>query len=69
MVVGVDFFLATLDNLTIDILIDRNAALLVERFRKVVTLGMMITIARALVDGGPSFRVWKEGRRIDSDDS
>ena len=69
MVVGVNFFLATLDNLTIDILIDRNAALLVERLRKVVTLGMMITIARALVDGGPSFRVWKEGRGIDGDDS
>lgn len=69
MVVGINFLLATLDSLTIDILIDRNAALLVERLRKVVTLGMMIAVTKATVDFDPTFCRRKESRRVDCDDS
>ena len=55
MVIGVDFFLATLDNLTIDILIDWNSTFFVDGLGEIVALGVVVAIACAAVDFNPTF--------------
>ena len=69
MVVGVDFFLGAFKNLAVNVFIDWNAAFFVDGLGEIVALGMVITIAKAMVDFNPAFCRSKEGRGIDGDDA
>ena len=69
MVVSVDFFLSSLKNLAINVFVDRNSALFVDRLGEIVALGMMVAVTKAAVDFNPTFCRREEGRGIDGDDS
>ena len=69
MVVGVDFLLGTLKNFAVNVFIDWNAAFFVDGLGEIVALGMVIAIAKAVVNFNPTFCRREEGRGIDCDDS
>ena len=69
MVVCVDFLLGSLKNFVINVFVDRNSALFVDRLGEIVALGMMVAVTKATVDFNPTFCRREEGGRIDSDDA
>ena len=69
MVVRVDFFLSPFKDFAINVFVDWNSALFVDRLGEIVTLGMMVAVTKATVDFNPTFCRREEGRRIDGDDA
>ena len=69
MVVRVDFFLSPFKDFAINVFVDWNSALFVDRLGEIVALGMVVAVTKAAVDFNPTLCRRKEGRRIDSDDS
>ena len=69
VVVGVNFFLSAFKDFTVNVFVDWDAAFLVDRPGEIVTLSVVIAIAKAAVDFNPTICGRKEGGRIDCDDS
>ena len=69
MVVCVDFLLGSLKNFVINVFVDRNSALFVDRLGEIVALGMVIFITKAFINSNPTICRRKEGRGIDSNDA
>ena len=69
VIVGVDFFLSPFKNFAINVFVDWNSALFVDRLGEIVALGMVVAVTKATVDFNPTFCRRKEGGRIDGDDA